>query len=210
MIKLYGSPNTNTGRCIWCLEEAGLKYKNVPISLKDLENRSEDFLKLNPNGKIPVLVDGDVTLWESMSINFYIGDHYKQDLIGALVKDRAFIRQWSFWASMELFPFVSDFTRHTTVFPESHRRPELAERAKKRITNSLEVLEQTLKAKPYLVANRFTLADLNVSSCLVEAQSAGQSYDDFPKIKAWLTTLSSRPAFQVWQKLTQDSPPVFG
>ena len=71
MIKLYGIPRSRTIRPLWMLEELGLPYENVKVSFVN-ETRTPAFLNLNPNGHIPVLQDGDLTIWESMAINLYL------------------------------------------------------------------------------------------------------------------------------------------
>jgi glutathione S-transferase len=71
MIKLYGVSQSRTMRSLWMLEELGLPYENVKTNFRTGDTRKPDFLRLNPKGHIPVLQDGDVTLWESMAINLY-------------------------------------------------------------------------------------------------------------------------------------------
>src|SRR5262245_26006381 len=79
MIKLYGIPRSRAMRPLWMLEELGLPYENVSVSFVN-ETRMPAFLKLNPNGHIPVLQDGDLTLWESMAINLYLARRYDKGL----------------------------------------------------------------------------------------------------------------------------------
>ena len=79
MIKLYGIPRSRTMRPLWMLEELGLPYENVKVSFVN-ETRTPAFLKVNPNGHIPVLQDGDLTLWESMAINLYLARRYDKGL----------------------------------------------------------------------------------------------------------------------------------
>ena len=76
MIKLYGIPASRAFRVRWMLEELGVAYQNVPTNFATGETRTAEFLKLNPNGHIPVLVDGETVLWESMAINLYLARAY--------------------------------------------------------------------------------------------------------------------------------------
>lgn len=69
MITLYGVPRSRTMRCLWMLEELGVPYENVPTHFATGECKTPEFLTINPNGHIPALVDGDVTLFESLAIN---------------------------------------------------------------------------------------------------------------------------------------------
>ncbi|HSV05310.1 MAG TPA: glutathione S-transferase N-terminal domain-containing protein, partial [Candidatus Binatus sp.] len=71
MIKLYGIPRSRTARSIWMLEELQIPYENVPVSFIE-ESRKPEYMKINPNGHIPALQDGDLTLFESLAINLYL------------------------------------------------------------------------------------------------------------------------------------------
>jgi len=86
MIKLYGIPRSRTIRPLWMLEELGLPYENVKVSFVN-ETRTPAFLNLNPNGRIPVLQDGNLTLWESMAINLYLARRYDKGLWPKGVED---------------------------------------------------------------------------------------------------------------------------
>src|SRR5262245_2207881 len=86
MIKLYGIPRSRTIRPLWMLEELGLPYENVKVSFVN-ETRTPAFLKLNPNGHIPVLQDGDLMLWESMAINLYLARRYDKGFWPKRVED---------------------------------------------------------------------------------------------------------------------------
>ena len=89
MIMLYGSVRSSAARCYWCLEEIGVAYKGVPVDMKANEHKSENFLKINPNGKVPALVDDQIQLFESMAINFYLAEKYKPSLLGSSIAEKA-------------------------------------------------------------------------------------------------------------------------
>ena len=103
MIKLYGVPASRAFRALWMLRELGLEFENVPTSFANGGTRSAEFLKLNPNGHIPVLVDGSTVLWESMAINLYLARQYGAgSLWPATVADEGRAFQWSFWVMTEV------------------------------------------------------------------------------------------------------------
>ena len=77
---LYGTAGSRAFRSIWAAEEINLAYEHVPTSFRG-DNQAEAYLRINPNGRIPALVDGDLTLFESMAINLYLAKHYGQHLI---------------------------------------------------------------------------------------------------------------------------------
>ncbi|MCB0362836.1 MAG: glutathione S-transferase [Bdellovibrionales bacterium] len=104
MVAIYGSPRSSSGRCFWCLEEIGIEYENKPINFREKQHKSPEYLKLNPNGKVPVLVDGDFVIWESLAINFYLAEAYKPQLLGSDIQHRGLVHQWSIWALADLQP----------------------------------------------------------------------------------------------------------
>src|SRR5437773_3385540 len=128
MIKLYGIPRSRTMRPLWMLEELGLPYENVKVSFVN-ETRTPAFLKLNPNGHIPVLQDGDLTLWESMAINLYLARRYDKGLWPKRVEDEGRAFQWSLWAMTELEEPVLTAVMHRMSLPADQRDPKKIGRA---------------------------------------------------------------------------------
>jgi glutathione S-transferase len=127
MITLYGSPRSSAGRCLWTLEETGVPYNIKDVDMRNKEHKSADFMRINPNGKVPAMVDGDVILFESMAINFYLADAYKKELLGATPAERGLVHQWSFWASSELQdPIIQVFIQKVFV-PEDKRDNKVIE-----------------------------------------------------------------------------------
>src|SRR6266704_3003775 len=97
MIKLYGIPRSRAMRPLWMLEELGLPYEQVKVSFVN-DTRKPEFLRLNPNGHIPVLQDGDLVLWESLAINLYLARKYDKGLWPKRVEDEGRAFQWSLWS----------------------------------------------------------------------------------------------------------------
>src|SRR5262249_56040329 len=77
MLQLYGNPRSRAMRCLWMLEEVGQPYQLVDKSLRAEDLQSAEYLRLNPNARIPTLVDGNLVLWESMAINLYLAQKYE-------------------------------------------------------------------------------------------------------------------------------------
>ena len=100
MIKLYGVNDTRAFRNRWMLEELGLEYKLVPVT--EHGTRTPEFLAINPNGHVPVLVDGELKLVESMAINLYLAMRYGGGLWPDSLDDQARAVQWSFWVMLEV------------------------------------------------------------------------------------------------------------
>ena len=105
MMKIYGSIVSRASRNAWAAEETGTDYEVVPLDFRKAEHKAPAFLAINPAGKMPALVDGDVVMSESLAINLYIAQTYgKGSLWPAGAKDQARCLQWSMWAGAELEP----------------------------------------------------------------------------------------------------------
>jgi glutathione S-transferase len=97
MIKIYGSKKGSAARCLWMLEEVGITYEQIELNMKEKEQKQAWYVKLNPNGKVPTLVDGEFVLWESYAINAYLAERYKPELLGSTIEERSLVNQWTYW-----------------------------------------------------------------------------------------------------------------
>lgn len=197
-LKLFGGSKSRAIRSLWALEEASLNYAHVPINSLE-EMRSSDFLAINPNGKIPALIDGTLTIFESMCINLYIAEHYAPQLYGTDMPTHVQAMQWSFWAISEIEPLQMDILNNTKFLPKEKRMSAVAELARKRIARPLRVLEDALLTRDWLTAEKFTIADLNVASVMLLLEMAEFDYSPFPHTRRWLDLCYTRPALKVAQ-----------
>ncbi len=201
MITLYGSPRTSAGRCIWTLEEVGTPYTLKEVDLRNKEHKSPDYLKINPNGKVPAMVDGDVTLFESMAINFYLADTYKKELMGTTPLERGLVYQWSFWSMAELQDPIIQVLIQKVFVPADKRDNNVIEENLNKLPALLGVLDSSLTGKKFLTGNQFTLADLNTASVVSICHAIGEDLSSYPNIKTWLGAISDRPSFQKYMAL---------
>src|SRR5688572_6461289 len=171
MIKLYGVPRSRALRSLWMLEELGLPYENVKIT-PAVDTRTPEFLRLNPNGHVPVLQDDGLTLCESMAINLYLARKYDKGLWPKTVEDEGRVLQWSFWAMTEAEEPILTALLNRMVLPKAQRDAAKADDAAERFKKPLAVLEQALAGKTYLLGDIFTVADLNVAAVFSWAQMA--------------------------------------
>ena len=196
MITLYGVPRSRALRCLWMLEELGVPYENVKTMFGPAGSRTAEFLRINPNGHIPALVDGDVTLWESLAINLYLARKYGKALWPKTPEDEGRAYMWSVWAMTELeSPVLTAFVNRV-MLPEPQRNEAEAQAAAERFRTPLGVLEGALGGKDYLVDQAFSVADLNVAAVLMLAPMAKLSLDGAPNTGAWLARAAQRPALQ--------------
>jgi glutathione S-transferase len=194
MIELYGSPMSSSGRTRWMLEEIGVTYDYKRVDTRNGGTRTPEYLRMYGGGKVPVLRDGDLTLGESMAINFYLAEKYKPELMPSDLAQRAQVYQWSFWATTNLQPELL-----TVMFegmkPAEQRQPALADAAKDRAAPQLAFVEQALAGREFLVGNRFSVADVNAGS-VANLARATRLLAGYPNASAWMERLAARPAYQ--------------
>lgn len=201
MLTIYGSPKSSAGRCFWCLEEAGVAYETKSIDFRAKEHKSEAFLKVNPNGKVPALLDGDFTIWESVAINNYIADAYKPELLGLTAKERGLISQWSIWSVADLQdPLIKVFIQLVFV-PEPKRDEAIITQSLEKLPSILSSLEQSLEGKQYLVGDRFTLADLNVAFVVGICDDIKFDLSAYTNINQWRNRIAEREGTKRYKAL---------
>lgn len=193
-LTLYGTAASRAARSLWMLEELGVPYVHVGTHYLHGESRKPEFLAINPNGRIPALVDGDVMVWESMAINLYLARRFGGPLAAADPAEEAGLLRWSFWVMTECEKDALTILFHRFMMPADQRRPALADGAEKALARPYDVLESALEGREYLVGDRFTVADLNVASVLSWAAGAPQLGASHPAVRDWLKRCLGRPA----------------
>ncbi len=192
MIKIYGSLASSAGRCFWTLEEVGTPYEVINVDLRAGEQKTPEYLALNPNGKVPTLVDKDFVLFESYAIDWYLVSAYKPEMLGSSVHNQALVHQWSFWSVFHVQKYF-DIWMYFQLFQVG--TAEVVEKAKEDVKKYMLILENHLDGKEYLVQEQFTLADLHVASAVNIGVGLGYDMSPYPRVSAWLTKLKSRPAY---------------
>lgn len=193
MIKLYGTPPTRALRAMWLLNELGLEYEVVPVDLPHGEHRRPEFLALNPAGRVPVLVDGDVVLNESVAIQLYLADRHPQaKLIPETPAQRAEMYRWLLFMVTEVEQPLWRIARHTFIYAEDQRLPPDVEIASRECREMLQVAERHMQGREFFVGNRLSVADFNAAYVLDWASEAGL-LDGAPTLSAWRQKMYARP-----------------
>ena len=193
-LKLYGGAKNRGRRCYWLAKELGLEIEAVEIDLAAGQHKSPDFLKLNPNGHVPVLDDDGFILYESLAIILYLAKKHGGALAAASLQEEALLAQWSLWVVNEVEHLLIAILEHRMMLPEGERVAAVADDAWRKLQKPLGVLEQTLTDRDYLVGNRFTVADLNVSIVMSLINRLQLDITRYPNVRAWLDTCLGRPA----------------
>jgi len=195
MLQLYGNPRSRAMRCLWMLEETGKRYQLIEKSTRAEDLQSAEYLRLNPNARIPTLVDGDLVLWESMAINLYLGQKYEGPMHCADPEVLSLAAQWSFWAILEMEALLLDLLLHRAVLPEFARDASSAERDELLLGRPLGILNSALRGREHLVGHSFSVADLNVASILVWGKMGRLDLSAQPEVSRWFDACLARPAY---------------
>lgn len=201
-IKLYSWPRSSGTRIAWALEELGLPYEYVKLDPKKQEHRSPEYLALNPHGKVPALVDGSQSFFESGAILLHLGTKYgvERNLWPAGGgQARADAISWTVWAMAELGPYMMQHLYHGLDTPVSYKSEDRSKAAAEynlsQFNRQLDVLEARLGNQEHLLG-AFSLVDVAAASWLALGTMFGLKLDRHPRVAAWCTRCAERPAFK--------------
>ena len=200
-MQLYYMPTTRAVRPRWLLEEMGLDYELIRVSME--MSLSNEYKQLHPHGKVPVLIDEDVTVFESAAICTYLADQYQDKNFAPLIQSpaRAHYYQWLFYASATLEKPVEEYMfivlpgLPEKLLPKHEQTKISTEEVQKWFAKVCDPLNELLTNKQYLVENRFTAADIVVGGVFLWALKLGMLKESSP-VKDYITRLMERPGFQ--------------
>ncbi|MFC7048379.1 glutathione S-transferase family protein [Emcibacter nanhaiensis] len=195
MITLYGSKQSRAALNIWTAAELGIELDLKAYDPRSEGTQSEEYRKLNPTGKVPTLVDGDFVLTESVAISYYLARKYGGGkLLGKTPEEEADILRWCFFGMTEIDAFAFQLMLETKFRP-GEANEAFCEECKYHITNALNVLEEALKGREWLVGDEITMADLVGIRCAGFTLYVGMSLDNWPNVAAWVKKGAERPAY---------------
>lgn len=193
MMKLYGLGPTRSLRALWALQELDAEFEFVRVNILAGENLHPDFLRLNPAGKLPVLVDGDFVLTESAAIVMYLAEKYgDKGLMPADLKERAQAYRWSLFAVTELEQPLWRIAKHTFLYPEDKRLTEDVALAREEFAAMAAVLDRHMDGRAFIVGDNITVADC-VTAYVLDWGNENGLIDSFPNLKAYLERMYARP-----------------
>ena len=197
MIKLYLTPGTRAGRVAWLLEELEIEYELevLPFTkegLKSSEHRSRHAL-----GRVPVIEDGDVTIFESGAIIQYILDRYDSKGLKPEIssEDYPYYLQWFHYCEGMVMPPMNQIVVQTILLPPERRDENVLKQAKNLLTKSLMMVNANLADKEYLIGD-FSAADLMLGHACYMSNRMGCVTDEMQHIKDYVARISARPAFK--------------
>lgn len=192
MIDYYAAPTPNGYKVSIMLEETGLPYRAIKVDLYAGEQKNPDFLKINPNGKIPVIVDHDagITVSESGAILIYLAEKSGK-FLPTEAGPRHSVIQWVFFQMASIGPMIGQLWHFIELDPPVHYGTKRYRNEAMRIC---KLVEARLAESPYLGGGSYSIADIAAWPWLRAFPSLGVDTDLYPHLQRWLTEISGRPA----------------
>ena len=196
-LKIYGIARSRAIRTLWMAHELGIDYELIEVAPGEGGSRKPEFLAINPNGHVPFIDDDGLVLWESLAINLHLARKHGGPLAPAGLAEESLAVMWMSWALTELEPLAVQVMFHSFMLPEPDRVPGLLADALAKIQAPLLVLEGVLaRAGEFVMGGRFTVADLNLASCVFYLRMNPELLAFKPAVRAWYAAAMARPAAQ--------------
>ena len=195
MIDLYTWTTPNGRKISIFLEEVGLPYKVIPVNLGKEEQFKPEFTAINPNGKIPAIVDHDVpggplAIFESGAILQYLGRKTGR-LYPASERARVAVDEWLFWQMANLGPKAGEANHFRSYAPA--KLPYAIDRFANEMNRIYGVMNMRLADRAFL-ADRYSIADIACIGWVSRAERFGHDLGEFPHVRRWREALLARPA----------------
>ena len=197
MLKLHHAPNSRAGRIVWLLEELGLPYELNRMDFHPSALKSDAHRARHPLGRVPVLEDGDVTIYESGAICDYIVERHAPGQLKPAVDSPDFpaFLQWFHYCEGMVMPPVNTIVVQTILLPEDRRDPAVLAQAQKLLTKAWAPVDEALADREY-VARDFSIADVMLGHAAVMSQRLGCVGEELVNLTAYVERIKARPAFQ--------------
>lgn len=196
MIKVYGSTYSRASQVMFALELLGVEYQQELVAVRSERSQSEAYRALNPLGKIPTLQDGELVLWETQAILFYLAQKYGNNLLWADTPEEvAEIYRWSLYASNQIEVPALDLLLQK-LYPPAEPDQALIDRSSEALARFLPALEERLEGREFVALSHLTVADIHASAVTGWAKAGGYDFTPYKNICRWLATLSSNPALK--------------
>ena len=203
MLKVLGrATSSNVQKVVWALDEMDVEYERSDIGGSFGGNREADYLRLNPNGLIPTLIDGDAVVWESNTILRYLANRFGWSALypgASHALARSEVECWMDWQQTSLNPGIGPLFVSIIRTPPSQRDAALIEQHRERTLQALRVLDAALARRfadgPFVCGEAFTLADIALGPQVHRWFELPIERDELPALARWHEKLRHRPAF---------------
>ncbi|MBV1876757.1 MAG: glutathione S-transferase [Pseudomonadales bacterium] len=197
MLTIYHVPRTRSIRVIWLCEELNLPYQVESISFAPEYRASPEWRKMNPVGKVPVLTDGDLTMFESGAMVQYILDRYADGRLQPVAgtPEHAIYLQWSWFAEATFARPLGEIVAHRRAFPKDQEKPDIVAEMQARSTVCLTAIDKVLADKEY-ITGEFSAADVMLGYTVMLTEMLAPA-DNCPNAMAYWERLKQRKACQI-------------
>jgi glutathione S-transferase len=196
VIRLLGRQTSgNVQKVIFCLEELRVPYKREDYGRQFGNTTTDEYRKLNPNSKVPTLIDGDLVIWESHTILRYLAALHGPTLTGATAAERTMVERWMDWLLGALnTPYVAVFK--DAKKPAAERAADFAAQSADLVAQ-LKILDGHIAGKPWFALGRFTIADMALGTIVKRCLEFPIERPPYAELTRWQAAIDARPAFAV-------------
>ena len=197
MLTLHFAPNSRAGRIVWLLEELGLEYELNRMDFPPKDLKSDEHRARHPLGRVPVLDDGDVRIWESGAIVEYILARYTDGALKPPVDSPLFPQylQWFHYCEGMVMPPINTIVVQTILLPPERQNKEAFDQATRLLSRALAPVNEVLAGKDYLIGD-FSAADVMLGHSCFMSNRFGCVPDEASDLLAYVKRIEARPAFQ--------------
>ena len=197
MLTLHFAPNSRAGRIVWLLEELELEYDINKMAFNPKDLKSDEHRARHPLGRVPVLDDGDVRIYESGAIVEYVIERHKNGGLKPEVSDPLYPEylQWFHYCEGMVMPPVNTIVVQTLLLPPDRRDETVLGQAQRLLAKALEPVDESLAGRDYLIS-AFSAADVMLGHACFMSNRLGCVSDEMANLKGYVERISERPAFK--------------
>lgn len=195
MLKFYFNASPNPTKVALFLEEAGLPYEAMPVDTRKGDQFAPDFLKINPNGKVPAIVDGDAVVFDSNGILLYLAEKTGKFLPANTPAARGELLSWLMFVATGVGPFSGQAVHFRHFAPE--QVPYAKKRYEYEADRHFKVLDDRLATRKYMVGDTYTIVDMDVwgwARMIPFIMGGDEAWAKYPNLKRLHDEISARPA----------------
>lgn len=198
MLKIWGrNTSANVQKVMWAVAELKLENERFDVGGAFGKNREATYLRMNPNGLVPTMQDGDFILWESNAIIRYLaGEHGVGTLAPAGPKERAVADQWMDWQTSVVAPAIFPAFLGLIRTPENKRDPAVIAASQTKTIDAMKILEAQLTKTAFVAGKEFSMGDIPLGVMAYRFRQLCPQRPAMPNLERWYEAISKRPAFK--------------
>ncbi len=198
MLKIWGrATSSNVQKVLWCCAELGIAYDRTDWGGPFGGNRDPEYLKLNPNGLVPTVIDGDLVMWESNTICRYLcATRNGERLYPKDPAARTHVERWMDWQLAVVGPPMAMLLQQLVRAKPEERDAAAAEGARRRALAAWIIVDDEVKDRPFLAGNELSLAEIVLGTQIYRWFTFAIERPVLPSLHAWYDRMRERPAFK--------------